>query len=199
MGNKSESTAVWNRRPRVVVVGLGNSILQDNGVGVHAVRRFQQIVPRPCLAVELGTTIYDAARLFESADRILAFDSVEAGGKPGSIYLLRAEEIMDSFNCSSLHDMELIKVLRTLRHAPDEVLIIDAEPQSMEWGINLSPELEIAVPIMVSMAQKVVAKWKSIDLGRAQIDLTSIIQESKSRLREQIADFRPVLKKSLSA
>jgi hydrogenase maturation protease len=199
MANRSESTAVWNRRPRVVVVGLGNSILQDNGIGVHAVRRFQQIVPRPCLSVELGTAVYDATKLFESADRILAFDSVEAGGTPGSIYLFRAEEIMKSRNHASLRDMELIKVLQSLRRTPDEVLIIGAEPQSMDWGINLSPILEIALSAMVSTAQKVVARWKSIDLGSAQIDLASIVQDSKSRVREQIPDLRSVYKKSLSA
>jgi hydrogenase maturation protease len=199
MGNKSESTAVWNRRPRVVVVGLGNSILQDNGVGVHAVRRFQQMVPRPCLAMEIGTAVYDSVKLLESADRILAFDSVEAGGKPGSVYLLRTEEITQNWKYASLCEMELIKILQTLRRPPDEVVIVGAEPQSVDWGINLSPNLEAAVSVMVSIAQKVVSKWKSIDLGRARIDLTSIVQDSRFQIREHITDLQPFLNRSLSA
>jgi hydrogenase maturation protease len=199
MGHKSESTAVWNRRPRVVVVGLGNSILQDNGVGVHAVRRFQQIVPRPCLAMELGTAVYDSVKLFESADRILAFDSVEAGGKPGSVYLLSADEIMRNWKYASLCEMELIKVLQSLRRPPDEVVIVGAEPRSIEWGTNLSPDLEAAVSVMVSIAQKVVIKWRSIDLGRARIDLSSLVQDSRFQIREHLTDRQPFLKRSLSA
>jgi hydrogenase maturation protease len=199
MNNKSESRAVWNRRPRVAVVGLGNSILQDNGVGVHAVRQFQQIVPQPCLAVEFGTAVYDAVKLFESADRILAFDSVEAGGKPGSVYLLRTEEILQNWKYASLCETELIKVLQTLRRPPDEVLIVGAEPQSIDWGTNLSPDLEAAVSVMVSIAQKVVTKWKGIDLGHARIDLTSIVQDSRFQVREHLMDLQPFLKRSLSA
>jgi hydrogenase maturation protease len=199
MGKKSESTAIWNRRPRVAVVGLGNSILQDNGVGIHAVRRFQQIVPRPCLAVELGTAIYDSVKLFESADRILVFDSVEAGGKPGSVYIFRAEEIMEGARYASLREMELIKILQTLHRRPDEVLIVGAEPQSIDWGINLSPELEAAVCVMVSIAQKAVSKWKSIDVGRARIDVASLIQDSRFQIRESLADLQPFLKRSISA
>jgi hydrogenase maturation protease len=199
MVNKPELTAVWNRRPRVAVIGLGNSILQDNGVGVHAVRRFQQIVPRPCLAVELGTAVYDAVKLLESADRVLAFDSVEAGGKPGSVYLFRAEEIMRNWKYASLCEMELIKVLQTLRRPPDEVLIVGAEPQSVDWGINLSPNLESSVSTMVSIAQKVVTKWKSIDIGCAPIDLSSLVHDSIFQMQEHFTELQPFLKRSLSA
>jgi hydrogenase maturation protease len=199
MGNNLESTAVWNRRPRVLAVGLGNSILQDNGVGVHAVRRFQQLIPRPCLSVEVGTAVYDAVKLFESADRILAFDAVEAGGQPGSVYLFRAEDIMEGWKHTSLHEMELVKVLQTLRRPPVEVVIVGAEPQAIDWGINLSPALDFAVSVMIATAQKVITKWKSIDLGRGRIDLASITEDSRSEIRDHAPDLHPVLKRSLSA
>jgi hydrogenase maturation protease len=152
----SATTAATLRHSRILAVGLGNSILRDDGVGVHAVRRFQQITPRPCLAVEVGTAVFNAAHLLETADRILAFDAVKTGGKPGSVYVLRAEDVLEEGEHGSLHEMGLIQVLKTLHRPPAEVVIIGAEPQIIDWGLELSPVLDAAVPLMVSTAQRVV-------------------------------------------
>ncbi len=199
MGIKSESTAVWNRRPRILAAGLGNSIMQDDGIGVHAVRRFQQLVPRPCLAVEVGTDVFDAVKLFQSADHIVVFDAIRAGGHPGSVYLLRAEDIAAGWNHNSLHEMELFKVLQMLRRPPAEVVIIGAEPQIIDWGIDLSPALDFAVSIMVSTAQKVITKWKNLDPARSRIDLTSIIRDSRYPILGHVSDLSPLMDNSLSA
>ena len=153
--------AFRHRKSRVLAIGLGNSILRDDGVGVHAVRRFQQLTPRPCLAVEVGTAVFDAVPLLETADRILAFDAVKAGGKPGSVYVFRAEDAREEEKYDSLHEMGLIKVLQTLSHTPAEVVIIGAEPQIIDWGTELSPALDSAVAIMVSTAQKVIASFNN--------------------------------------
>lgn len=149
--------AFRHRQSRVLAIGLGNSILRDDGVGVHAVRRFQQLTPRPCRAVEVGTAVFDAVSLLETADLLLAFDAVNAGGKPGSVYVLRVEDVREEEKYDSVHEMGLIKVLQTLHHPPAEVVIIGAEPQVIEWGTELSPALDSAVSVMVSTAQKMIA------------------------------------------
>ncbi len=183
------SVAEWNRRPKVMVVGLGDSILRDHGVGVHAVRRFQQLTPRPCLAIEIGTAVADAIPLFENADRILAFDAIEAGEQPGSVYVLRAEDLSSDRKRKSLYEVELTRALQSLSQPPDEVVIIAAEPQVVGWGIELSPAVDSAVSIMISTARDVIAKWQSLDLGREPIDLAAIIQDSKYKYRDCISHF----------
>ena len=184
---RSASTAEWNRKPRLLVLGLGNGILRDDGVGVHAVRSFQQLNPRPCLSVEVGTAVLDAAPMLESADRVLAFDAVKTGGKPGSVYLFRAEDIEENPKYDSLHEMGLIKVLQMLRRPPAEVVIIGAEPHIIGWGIGLSPALDFAVTLMVSTAQKVIAKWKQLDSDHGQIDLASIAHTSQCEIALEIS------------
>ena len=149
------------RTPRVLVVGLGNFLLRDDGVGVHAVRRFQQLKPTQCLAIELGTAIFNGIHLIEKADRIIAFDAIEAEGKPGSVYLLRAEDARREERHDSLHEIGLIKVLQTLHRPTAEVVIIGAEPQIIDWGMELSPAVDSAVAVMISTAQKVIADWQS--------------------------------------
>jgi hydrogenase maturation protease len=187
----SAPVAEWNRRSKIIAVGLGDSILQDHGVGIHAIRRFHHLTPRPCLAVEIGTSVADATHLFENADRILAFDAIEAGEQPGSVYVLRAEDTLIERKNRSLHEIKLIGALQTLRNPPAEVVIIAAEPQIFGWGTELSPALDSAVSIMVSTARDVIAKWQSLDLNRERIDLARIIQDSKYKYRECISHFEP--------
>lgn len=175
MNSPSESTAIWNRQPRILVIGLGDSLLRDDGIGVHAVRCFQRVTPNRCLAAEIGTSIFDAIPMLESASRVLAFNAVEAGGRPGSVYLLRAEDILQGENNYPLQEMGLIKALRLLRRPPAEVVIIGAEPQSTDWGAELSPVLDSAIPVMVATALEVIARWRALDLDEGQkVDLASI-------------------------
>jgi len=157
-------------RPGILVLGLGNSILRDDGVGVHAVRRFQQLSPRPCLAAEVGTAVFDAVHLIEQAGRIIAFDAVEAGGQPGSVYMLRAEDVRHEARRVSMHEIGLIQILRTLPRPPSEVVVIGAEPEIIHWGMELSPALESAVPAMVSAAQKLITYWQDGDRCRDLLD-----------------------------
>ncbi len=184
MNDISELKASWNRRPRVIVIGLGDFIFRDDGVGVHAVRRFQQLHPRPCLAVEVGTSVPETIRMLESADRVLAFDSIEAGGSPGSVYALHVDDILRKDKYNMLRDMRLIGLLQTLLYPPSEVVIVGAEPQNTDWGTELSPALDFAASVMVSTAQKVIAKWNSWNSDRGQVDLSSIIRDSRFEIRQ---------------
>jgi hydrogenase maturation protease len=186
------SIAEWNRRPKMMAIGMGDSILRDQGVGVHAIRRFQQLTPRPCLAIEIGTAIAEALPLLENADRILAFDAIEAGEQPGSVYVLRADDTYRERKHRSAYELELLKALQLLREPPDEVVIIAAEPHIIGWGIELSPPLDCAVSIMVSTAREVISRWEDLDLGHERIDLSAIIQDSKYKYRECTSHFETV-------
>jgi hydrogenase maturation protease len=183
-----ESAAEWNLRPKLLVLGLGNSILGDGGVGVHAVRRFQRLTPRPCLAIEAGTAVAKAACLLESVDRIVIFVALEAGGEPGSVYVMRAEDILQAGRYEALRETDLFRMLRSVRRSPSDAVIVAAEPQIIDWGSELTPALDSAVSIMVSTAEKIIEQWQAPDSNHGRIDLAEIIRSSKienqdSRLR----------------
>src|SRR5512139_4200703 len=115
MGNSfAHETSAPRRRPRILVVGLGNLLLKDDGVGVHAVRALQNGVPRGVRAVEVGTAVLDALHLVEWADRILAIDAMASGGHPGTIYRFGIEDVAEAAVKASLHEVDLLAAVRFL-------------------------------------------------------------------------------------
>ncbi len=166
-------------RPRLLVIGLGNSILTDDGVGIHALRYFKPLAPRSCLAVEVGTAVLSAFHLLEEADKVIAFDAMQAGGKPGAVYLLPAEDVLDDGIRDSLHEMDLRWVLRTLDQPAPEVLVIAAEPGTIDYGMSLSPSVQAAVPLMVETALAVTVRWQACGASKKRLSRADLAELSR--------------------
>ena len=162
------------------MAGLGNELLTDDGVGIHACRLLAEkqpvIVPHELVIAEVGTAVMDALHLFEWADCILAVDSMRAGGPAGTIYLARPSDIERQAASLSLHGLSLIGALRMLAEEsrageanavdgdgdaaarPDHrcaVDILGVEPASLELGLELSGAVRGALPEVVAR----VAAW----------------------------------------
>jgi len=151
-------------RPRILVAGLGNSILTDDGVGVHAALALQPGAPEGVLAVEVGTAVLDALHLFEWADYILAIDAMQAGGQPGDIYLLDERGVSGSPIQASLHELSLKASLRFAQSpVTQDVIVIGVEPAEMGFGLDLTPQLQSALPRVVSLAGSIIRQWRDGD------------------------------------
>jgi hydrogenase maturation protease len=150
------------RRPRVLVAGLGNLLLKDDGVGVHAVRELQHEVPRGVRAVEVGTAILDALHLIEWADCILAIDAMQADGSPGTIYRFGVEDVFDHPIKASLHEVDLLAALGffTSGHRP-EIAVLGVQPETIDAGMDLSPSVQAALPQLVAAAKGIVTRWRA--------------------------------------
>ena len=144
-----------NPRPtRTLVVGLGNLLLRDDGVGVHAVRELRKVLPHRILAVDVGTAVLDALHLFEWADRIIAIDAMQAGGPPGTIYTFGVNDVEDQDATASLHEMGLIAGLRFLKGPRPAISMLAVEPESMDFGLELSDPVRAALPELVASAKR---------------------------------------------
>jgi len=142
------------RRARTLVAGLGNVLLKDDGVGVHAVRELRKILPRRILAVDVGTAVLDALHLFEWADRIIGIDAMQGGGPPGTIYTFGVEDVEDQRVKASLHEMGLIAALRFMRGQPPPITMLAVEPEAMDFGMELSAPVRAALPKLVAAARE---------------------------------------------
>jgi hydrogenase maturation protease len=133
-------------RPRLLVAGLGNLLLQDDGVGVHAVRALRGVLPKSVCVAEIGTAVLDAMHLIERATCILAIDALRAGGPPGAVYFCRASDLSSVAQPASLHEATLITALELIPGLQPEVWVLGVEPDVIDYGLELSPAVAAALP-----------------------------------------------------
>lgn len=134
----------------VAVVGLGNLILSDEGVGVHVVRRLDESYsfPDDVVLIDGGTSAIDLLDQLVEAEHIIFIDAAQTGGPPGSIVALEGARLPVWFReRMSPHQIGLADLLATLSlmdRTPESVTLIGIEPQSMELGTELTPQIDAA-------------------------------------------------------
>jgi len=134
-----------------LVVGMGNVLLRDDGIGCHVVHALEEIGP-PGVEIIDGGTCPDVLERVEDGDKLVVVDSVKGGGLPGQIYRFRPEDItVEQRPFLSLHDVSLVDSLKLMRlwHNIGEVVIIGIEPRELSWGLELSPELRRKMPQII--------------------------------------------------
>ena len=137
---------------RTAILGVGNLLLKDEGIGVHVARALERLpLPRNVEVIDGGTSI-DIAHLVEGFDKLIVVDAAKAGGNPGSIYHFTLEEIeCGQVPLFSGHELGLYQTLRpsAFERLPHEILIIGVEPKKIAWGLELSQELENRIPEII--------------------------------------------------
>ena len=133
------------------VVGVGNVLLKDEGIGCHVVQALRETDLSDVEIIDGGTSL-DALQLCEDADKLIIVDAVRGGGTPGQIYRFRPEDItLEEEPILLLHDMSFVDSLKLMRlwHNIGEAIIIGIEPRDIGWGLELSPELQEKVPRVI--------------------------------------------------
>jgi len=133
---------------QVAIVGVGNVLLSDEGVGIHVVRALREIsLPSHVTIYEFGTRGLGILEAVEGFRKMVIVDAVRSGAPPGSIKRWRLGELIDANapRMTSLHEMDLLTILkigRATAKLPNEVVIVGIEPKVLSLGLELSPELK---------------------------------------------------------
>lgn len=140
---------------RIFVIGVGNYLLGDEGVGIHVVNRLKEVTLPSCVeVVDGGVGGLFLLEFFEKAEKVILVDAVLGGGKPGDVYVVGAEELEEGCieSLTSSHDVDvrlLVKVAKEMGVLP-ELFLVGVEPKNYrEISINLSREVEEAVPKVI--------------------------------------------------
>ncbi len=150
-----------SRPPRILIAGLGNLLLMDDGVGVHAVQELQKSPPKGAKVVEVGTAVLDALYLIEWADKILAIDAMQAGGEPGTVYAFGTDDVDRGGIQTSLHELNLLAALGFLKNkVKPEIVILGVEPERIDYGLELTPAVAAALPKLTAAAADIVQRWQ---------------------------------------
>jgi hydrogenase maturation protease len=141
---------------RVVVLGVGNLIMGDEGVGVRCVQRLEGegALPSSVTVIDGGTSTHELLGELEDADLLVIVDAVASGGTPGSLVRLEGDRIPSAFsNQLSPHQHginDLLATLTLLGRSPAKVVLHGVTPARIELGMDLSPEVEAALPELIA-------------------------------------------------
>ena len=124
----------------IAILGLGNVLLMDDGVGVHAVRALQNEPLEGVSCVEIGTAILNALEYLEDFGVVIALDAVQADGPPGTIYRFDLGPGDCEIDGRSLHHVGIAGAMHLL---PDtrrpRVIVLGIEPERIDYGMELTP------------------------------------------------------------
>jgi len=149
--------SITNHPAKVIVLGMGNLLLKDEGIGVHIAHTLQELPPPGDTEVEVidGATSPDMPLSFKEADKLIVIDAVQAGGEPGAIYRFHPEDVKaDNKTLTSLHQISLLENLWLMERFGQKlknVVIIGIEPEDMNWGLELSPKLQGRIPQIIQL------------------------------------------------
>jgi hydrogenase maturation protease len=149
-------------KDKKLIIGCGNLLLQDEGIGVHLIEYLKtRPVPGDVELLDGGTAGFALIDFIQRADKVIIVDAVKADGPPGQIYLFGPEDFeTDNPPKISLHDITLKDVFEIIRKtaALPKTKIIGVEPKIIDYGMELSPELKLLLPKIAELALKEIEK-----------------------------------------
>jgi hydrogenase maturation protease len=146
-------------RGRVTVLGIGNPLCRDDGIGIRIIFEMQQRGNYSEIDIIDGGAAPDLFSLLDSdISKLIIVDALRGGGRAGEIYRLKlaGENIADE-TPASLHGMGILdslKLMRQLGRYPPAVIIIGIEPFDVSHGLRLSPAIEALVPDLIKAVEE---------------------------------------------
>jgi hydrogenase maturation protease len=138
---------------RILVMGVGNPLMRDDGLGPRVVEllRAGYVFPDNVEVVDAGTMSFMILDLFRDVDRLIIVDAIkDTEHPPGTVLTLSPEEIAPNQVMHSLHDVRLIDVLQAaelMGYSPQAVAIGVQIESIEEWVLELSAPVAAAVPV----------------------------------------------------
>lgn len=153
---------------KTLVLGIGNTLLSDEGVGIHVLRALAEGEPLPD-DVELmdgGTLSFTLAGPIEDADALIVVDAAHIKGAPGAWTLFEGEA-MDAFllgnRKSSVHEVGLtdLRAIAILAgHWPEKRAMVAIQPQVVDWGEAPTPAVAQAIPPACAAIRNLIETWR---------------------------------------
>jgi len=150
---------------KLTVLGVGNILMRDEGIGVRVLERVQRARSWPADVefIDGGAGGLNLLTVIERAERLVVFDAAEMHLKPGEFRVVLPEQVADESAGGrlSLHQMPFIETLglcRQFSRAPGFVRILAIQPRTVEYGRELSEEIGKALPDLVKAGEELILK-----------------------------------------
>lgn len=150
----------------VLILGIGNSLLSDEGIGVHLVQRMEQMIGEiPGVNyLDGGTLSFTLAGSIAESEGLIVVDAARMNLPPGSLKVFHNEE-MDHYlrgNRASVHEVslgDLLDIARLSETLPASRCLVGIEPKELDWGESLSDIVAPAIDQGISEIVSILKHW----------------------------------------
>lgn len=153
-----------------VVIGIGNLIKSDDGVGVHTIRRLEGKVPDGVELVEGSIYCADLFCFLEGKTKAVFIDAIHAEEEPGAIFRFSPEDVKPRSSVPlSIHDFglyELIGTARLMGQCPEDIVIFAVQVEHTELGDQMTEKVAAAVPRVCELVLEELGQGRADD-GRS--------------------------------
>lgn len=149
--------------PSRAVLGVGNVLMGDDGLGVHAIWALQRrVLPKGVELIDGGTQGLALMDLVRGVRRLVVIDCIRAGQEPGTLYRIELDELSraEAPRCASLHQAgvrELLDLLGLVGEVPKTTLV-GMEPLCLGMGQTLSEPVEARLSVLVDLCLHILAE-----------------------------------------
>lgn len=149
----------------ITVVGVGNTIMTDDGFGVRAAEALQQMTDYPDFVQILdgGTLGMDLMPYIVGSKKLLFIDAINIDAPAGSYHRFTGDELNAYFKDKlSVHDLglnDMLAVLKVTGEPVEEVIVIGVTPEIVTMGLDLTEKIAAKVPETAAKAKEIVDKW----------------------------------------
>jgi hydrogenase maturation protease len=150
----------------IAVLGLGNLVHADDGVGIHAIHQLQRDprISPDVMLLDGGTQGLSLASHISGFARLLVIDAVDAGERPGTLMRFEGEALQGMPGKPSVHQLgfaDLMIALKLLDESPEHVVVIGVQPWSTEWSAELTAPVRQALPALLDAVMEQLDIWKA--------------------------------------
>jgi hydrogenase maturation protease len=141
----------------ISIIGIGNSIMGDDGVGIHAILRLREMELQAGVEVfDAGTDAFYALEAMHGKDKAIILDACKGNNEPGTLYRLICDPSDGKWNPAfrmSMHQMNFMDIMITsgAYKLPHEIVLLGVEPEMIGWSTELSAKVGAVIPMLIEM------------------------------------------------
>lgn len=157
----------------ILILGIGNTLLTDEGAGIHALNKLQSEHPEIANLTFLdgGTLSFTLATWIEDCSNLIVFDAAELNQPAGTVKTFVNDAFDDFLGASkrSAHEvglLDLMDIARLTGHFPINRALIGIQPDIMSWGMQPTAPVQDALEHAVEEAVALINKWQKINTGQ---------------------------------
>jgi len=145
---------------KIVILGLGNILFRDEGIGVHVINALDnKKLPSGVEIIDGGTASLDILSSLRDITKLIIVDAVKLNKAPATIYRFTPKDLTEhlSSRALSLHQisaLDALSIAKKLNSLPPDIIIIGIEPKDMSLGLEISDTLKMKIPDIVNIVTK---------------------------------------------